>query len=295
MPTGRHSRSVSSTARRRNTRRRSWYAPSSPACRYSASTAPSSEGRERKLCASNGARAATAQAWAKALGQAGFTVVSGMAAGIDAAAHAGALETPASSVAVIGTGIDRIYPASNQALARQLAGQGLIVSEFPLEAKPLAMHFPRRNRIIAGLSLGCLVVEASLKSGSLITGRLAADYGREVFAVPGSIHSTHAKGCHRLIRDGATLVECLDDILQPLAAPAGLPPASTPIAPSAPPAPVQGEDAALLAAMGFDPVDSDTLCGRLGLTADALSAMLLRLEMAGRLETLPGGRYQRMA
>ncbi len=239
--------------------------------------------------------AATAQAWAKGLGQAGFTVVSGMAAGIDAAAHAGALETPASSVAVIGTGIDRIYPASNQALARQLAGQGLIVSEFPLEAKPLAMHFPRRNRIIAGLSLGCLVVEASLKSGSLITGRLAADYGREVFAVPGSIHSTHAKGCHRLIRDGATLVECLDDILQPLAAPAGLPPASTPIAPSAPPAPVQGEDAALLAAMGFDPVDSDTLCGRLGLTADALSAMLLRLEMAGRLETLPGGRYQRMA
>ena len=169
------------------------------------------------------------------------------------------------------------------------------MSEFPLEAKPLAMHFPRRNRIIAGLSLGCLVVEASLKSGSLITGRLAADYGREVFAVPGSIHSTHAKGCHRLIRDGATLVECLDDILQPLAAPAGLPPASTPIAPSAPPAPVQGEDAALLAAMGFDPVDSDTLCARLGLTADALSAMLLRLEMAGRLETLPGGRYQRMA
>lgn len=176
-----------------------------------------------------------------------------------------------------------------------LAGQGLIVSEFPLQAKPLAMHFPRRNRIIAGLSLGCLVVEASLKSGSLITGRLAADYGREVFAVPGSIHSTHAKGCHRLIRDGATLVECLDDILQQLTLPAGLLPASTPIASPPPPVPAAGEDGALLTAMGFDPVDSDTLCARLGLTADALSAMLLRLEMAGRLETLPGGRYQRMA
>jgi DNA processing protein len=141
--------------------------------------------------------AQTAESWAEALAQAGLTIVSGMAAGIDAAAHTGALRTAASSVAVIGTGIDRIYPARNQALARQLAQTGLILSEFPLGAPPLAQHFPRRNRLIAGLSQGCLVVEASLKSGSLITGRLAAEYGRDVFAVPGSIHSPQAKGCHR--------------------------------------------------------------------------------------------------
>lgn len=236
--------------------------------------------------------AQTAESWAEALGQAGLTIVSGMAAGIDAAAHCGALRTAASSVAVIGTGIDRIYPARNQALARQLAQTGLIVSEFPLGAPPLAQHFPRRNRLIAGLSLGCLVVEASLKSGSLITGRLAAEYGRDVFAVPGSIHSPQAKGCHRLIRDGAKLVDCLEDVLQELRLPEAPARPSPPI-PAA--GPVDDQASRLLAAMGFDPVDADTLCQRAGLTADVLSAMLLRLEMAGRLEALPGGRYQRTA
>lgn len=235
--------------------------------------------------------ARTAESWAQALGEAGLTIVSGMAAGIDAAAHAGALRTAASSVAVIGTGIDRIYPASNQALARQLAQDGLIVSEFPLGARPLAQHFPRRNRLIAGLSLGCLVVEASLKSGSLITGRLAAEYGREVFAVPGSIHSPQAKGCHRLIRDGAKLVDCLDDVMQEL----NLPAIRQAEREAAPDTPTDGNEDPLLAAMGFDPIDADSLCQRLGLTADVLSAMLLRLEMAGQLETLPGGRYQRTA
>jgi len=236
--------------------------------------------------------AQTAESWAEALGQAGLTIVSGMAAGIDAAAHTGALRTAASSVAVIGTGIDRIYPARNQALARQLAQTGLILSEFPLGAPPLAQHFPRRNRLIAGLSQGCLVVEASLKSGSLITGRLAAEYGRDVFAVPGSIHSPQAKGCHRLIRDGAKLVDCLDDILQELRLPA-TPVQSPSPTPASPPA--DEAESRLLEAMGFDPVDADILCQRAGLTADVLSAMLLRLEMAGRLETLPGGRYQRTA
>lgn len=209
-----------------------------------------------------------------------------------ATAHTGALRTAASSVAVIGTGIDRIYPARNQALARQLAQTGLILSEFPLGAPPLAQHFPRRNRLIAGLSQGCLVVEASLKSGSLITGRLAAEYGRDVFAVPGSIHSPQAKGCHRLIRDGAKLVDCLDDILQELRLPAA-PVQSPSPTPASPPA--DETESRLLEAMGFDPVDADILCQRAGLTADVLSAMLLRLEMAGRLETLPGGRYQRTA
>jgi DNA processing protein len=159
---------------------------------------------------------ANAESFSRALSEAGLCIVSGLALGIDAAAHRGGLAGPGSTVAVIGTGADRIYPARNAALARQIAEAGAIVSEFPLGIGPLAHNFPRRNRLIAGLAQGVLVVEAALKSGSLITARLATDCGREVFAIPGSIHSPVARGCHQLIRDGAKLVETAVDILDEL-------------------------------------------------------------------------------
>ena len=176
----------------------------------------------RPMLAVVGSRNATAQgvrdaeAFAQALGDAGLTIVSGLALGIDAAAHRGALATAAGTVAVIGTGADRLYPAKNEALARAIAEKGVVLSEFPLGTPALASNFPRRNRIIAGLGLGCLVVEAALRSGSLITARLAAESGREVFAIPGSIHSPLSRGCHQLIRQGAKLVESALDILEEL-------------------------------------------------------------------------------
>ena len=219
-----------------------------------------------------------------------MVIVSGLALGIDTAAHEGAL-AGGSSVAVVGTGLDRVYPARNRDLAHRLAAHGAIVSEFALGTPPRPGQFPRRNRIISGLSLGVLVVEAALDSGSLITARLAAEQGREVFALPGSIHSPLSKGCHRLIREGAKLVDCVEDILEELRWQwhAALP--------SPDPASRAGQAAvdALLELMGPDPVALDTLVNLSGLTVDTLSAMLLSLELEGRIATLPGGRYQRLA
>ena len=272
-----------------------------------------------------GARSATAQgeanaaAFAQSLAEAGLTIVSGLALGVDAAAHRGALAAGSvgspggGTVAVIGTGIDRIYPARNAALAREIAVSGAIVSEFPLGTPPLQHNFPRRNRIIAGLSQGVLVVEAALNSGSLITARLATESGREVFAIPGSIHSPLARGCHRLIRDGAKLVETAEDVVEELRgrlgwpAPVVAPTASArgrqrrgaePAAPAQPPLQaalaLDGETARVLDAIGHDPVDLDTIAARCGLTVDALYAILLPLELEGRLAKLPGGRFQRI-
>jgi len=228
-----------------------------------------------------------ASAFATALSAAGLTIVSGLASGIDAAAHTGALQGAASTLAVIGTGIDRIYPARNESLAREIAQKGAIISEFPLGTPPLAANFPRRNRLIAGLSRGCLVVEAAQQSGSLITARLAAEAGREVFAIPGSIHSPQSRGCHALIKQGAKLVETAQDILEELhwqgiVDPASLPPIR------------EAETDPVLLALGGDPCDLDTLAERSGLAADALLARLLPLELDGRVAQLPGGRYQRL-
>ena len=230
---------------------------------------------------------ANAEAFAQSLAGAGLTIVSGLAAGIDAAAHRGALREAAATIAVIGTGIDRIYPARNEALAREIADKGAVVSEFPLGTPPLAANFPRRNRLIAGLSRGCLVVEAAQRSGSLITARLAAEAGREVFAIPGSIHSPQSKGCHALIKQGAKLVESAQDILEELRW-------EKVVNPAALPAVKEAETDPLLVALGGDPCDLDTLAARTGLAAAALLARLLPLELDGRVAQLPGGRYQRL-
>ena len=250
----------------------------------------------RQSIAVVGARSATpqgeanAEAFATVLSQGGLGIVSGLALGIDAAAHRGGLAGPGSTVAVIGTGADRIYPARNATLARRIAEAGVIVSEYPLGTAPLAHNFPRRNRLIAGLAKGVLVVEAALKSGSLITARLAIDCGREVFAIPGSIHSPVARGCHQLIRDGAKLVESAEDILEELR----LDTCRT----AAPVVPTMGldddENAPVIASLGHDPVDMDTLVQRTSLTPEALYAILLTLELEGRVSRLPGGRFQRL-
>ena len=232
--------------------------------------------------------------FARALAAQGYCIVSGMALGIDAAAHEGAMAAAGTTIAVIGTGADRIYPARHQTLARQIAEKGLIISEFPLGTSPLPSNFPRRNRIISGLSRGVLVVEAALESGSLITARLAGDQGREVFAIPGSIHSPHAKGCHRLIKQGAKLVESAEDILEELGSAALFTPESTSENTSAAPA---NSDVLLaqLAQFGHDPYTIDELSLLSGLTTEALLAMLFELELAGHLAVLPGGRYQRLS
>jgi DNA processing protein len=234
--------------------------------------------------------AANAEAFARHLARAGLTIVSGMALGVDAAAHRGALKAlddgaDASTIAVLGTGVDVVYPASNRALYDAIRSRGLLLSEFALGTPGIAHNFPRRNRIISGLARGVLVVEAALRSGSLITARLAADGGREVFAVPGSIHSPTARGCHRLIKDGAKLVESAQDILDELRIDAR-------VAESRAPRPAAHE--ALLAALGFDPVDLDTLAARTGRDAGGLTAELLELELAQDVERLPGNRYQRL-
>ncbi|AXK38611.1 DNA-processing protein DprA [Crenobacter cavernae] len=240
-----------------------------------------------------------ARAFSRELAKAGYTIVSGLASGIDAAAHEGALAAPASTIAVIGTGIDRIYPARNRELGLRLAEHGLILSEFPLGTGALAHNFPRRNRVIAGLSVGCLVVEANVESGSLITARLAAEAGREVLAIPGSIHNPQSRGCHRLIKDGAKLVETVDDVLAEVGrAPAPLAHIAPEKTETRPQAVERGEGLAeppLLAAMGYDPVDVDTLSVRLKLTAGEVYAMLLELELEGCVAGLPGGRFQRLS
>jgi DNA processing protein len=233
---------------------------------------------------------ANAEAFAAHLARCGLTVVSGLALGIDAAAHRGALDSDAGTVAVLGTGADLNYPAAHAALAAQIRVRGLVLSEHPLGAGPLAHHFPRRNRLIAALSRGVLVVEAALHSGSLITARIAGELGRDVMAMPGSIHSPLTRGCHRLIRDGARLVESAQDVLDELrigaVAPAPAPAAAAP--------PANAELSALLAALGHDPVDLDTLARRTGHPPGTLSARLLELELTQDVERLPGNTYQRL-
>jgi DNA processing protein len=233
-----------------------------------------------------------AEAFAAALSAAGLTIVSGLAIGIDAAAHRGGLVGAGSSVAVLGTGLDRVYPAANRDLARQLSEAGGLLSEFPLETPPLPANFPRRNRLISGLSRGVLVVEATLNSGSLITARLAAEQGRDVFAIPGSIHSPFSKGSHRLIKDGAKLVETAQDVLDELRL-AASPFEAAPAATAADDA-IQGSAGRVLAALGHDTAGIDALCERTGLAADAIAAALLELELSGRIAPLPGGAYQRL-
>lgn len=224
-----------------------------------------------------------AEAFAQTVSDSGLCVISGMAHGIDAAAHRGGLFGASSSIAVVGTGLDKIYPAANRELAHQLAQHGTIISEFPLGTPPLAANFPRRNRIISGLSAGCLVVEASLQSGSLITARMAIEQGREVFAIPGSIHSPQSKGCHELIKQGAKLVECAQDILEELNVSLSSRSSNSLV------------EHPLFAHLGFDPVDLDTLAARSNLTIAELSAILLQLELDGTIVNLPGGLYQRIA
>lgn len=264
----------------------------------------------RPMLAMVGSRNATPQGlgiardFSAGLAESGYTIVSGLASGIDTAAHEGALGSAASTVAVIGTGIDRVYPSANRALAHRLAEEGLLLSEFPLGMQPLAENFPRRNRIIAGLARGCLVVEANVKSGSLITARLAAEAGREVLAIPGSIHNAQARGCHRLIKEGAKLVETVEDVLEEVGrlGPTRLrrrtPPSAAvpPTAVAMPELPDGLSDTAqrLLESMGYDPMLADTLADRLGLTAGDVYAMLLELELAGLIAGLPGQRFQRL-
>jgi DNA processing protein len=237
----------------------------------------------------------TAQAFARHLAQQGITIVSGLAHGIDAAAHAGALAASAATlptIAVVGTGLDRVYPRQNQALAREVAQRGLLVSEFAPGTPPVAANFPKRNRIIAGLSRGTLVVEAALQSGSLITARLATEQGKDVFAIPGSIHGTQSRGCHALIREGARLVESVQDILDEWRWSAAAPVATLDGSPSC----EAGEpDDALLDAMGADPVSLDALQARTGWPTDQLQARLLELELDGHVGRLPGQLFQRLA
>ncbi|ARP83994.1 DNA protecting protein DprA [Bordetella genomosp. 8] len=266
-----------------------------------------------------GSRSATAggaenaRAFARHLAQHGWCIVSGLALGIDTAAHEGALDAGpagAGTVAVMGTGIDQVYPPRNAGLAERIATQGALVSELPLGSPAIASHFPRRNRLVAGLAQGVLVVEAARQSGSLITARLAAENGREVFAIPGSIHSPLSRGCHALIRQGAKLVETARDITDELGGAAGRGAAGSGAAARGRatdrrvqdediPAPAGGEAgsgaAAVIDALGHDPVHLDTLLERTGLDLATLSAYLLELELAGTIARLDGGRFQRLA
>jgi DNA processing protein len=236
-----------------------------------------------------------AKRFAEALAGAGLTIVSGLALGIDGAAHEGALDAAGdaghpATVAVVGTGLDRVYPARHRELAHRIAARGLIVSEFPLGTPPLNQNFPKRNRIIAGLARGTLVVEAALQSGSLITARLATEQGKEVFAIPGSIHSPQSRGCHALIRQGAKLVETVADVLEELRMDEAPPAAASALADDADAAP----EHRLLRDMGYDPVSLDALCARTGSSAAELQAQLLEFELAGRVARLAGGLFQRV-
>jgi DNA processing protein len=232
--------------------------------------------------------AENAHHFAQALAEAGVCVVSGLALGVDGAAHQGALDGGGPTLAVVGTGLDRVYPKRHLTLAHRIAEHGALISEYVLGTPPLSPNFPKRNRIISGLSQGTLVVEATLQSGSLITARLAAEQGREVFAIPGSIHAPQSKGCHALIRQGAKLVESAQDILEdlhlasppPMAALASDPQASEPTP-------------ALLDALGHDPIGLDAIQARTGLDTSTLQAQLLELELDGWLARLPGGLFQR--
>ncbi|QOT76430.1 DNA-processing protein DprA [Cupriavidus basilensis] len=241
-----------------------------------------------------GARSATVQGtedarrFARVLSGAGLAVVSGLALGIDGAAHEGALEGAGGTVAVIGTGADLVYPARHRDLAHRIAAQGAIVSEFALGMPGRSHHFPQRNRIIAALARGVLVVEAAARSGSLITARLAAEMGREVYAIPGSIHAPLSKGCHLLIRQGAKLVETAQDVLEELGMAGD---AARPVAP----APMPALDDVLGLTLTHDPVTLDALCARTALPPEQVVASLLTLELAGAVERLPGNVYRRVS
>jgi DNA processing protein len=236
----------------------------------------------------------TARAFAAWFARAGITVTSGLALGIDAASHEGALAAGGLTVAVCGTGLDRPYPAAHAALAARIHERGALVSEFPPRTPPLRANFPRRNRIISGLSLGVLVVEAARVSGSLITARLATEQGREVFAIPGSIHSPLARGCHQLIRQGAKLVEEAADVLTELRIPVSPEPAVAPGNPPVPAVQLDKEYEMLLDALGFEPATVDVLVARTHLAFESVASMLLILELEGRVAALPGGRYGRV-
>ncbi|CUA93969.1 DNA-processing protein DprA [Thiomonas bhubaneswarensis] len=246
-----------------------------------------------------------AQAFARAFSEAGVTIVSGFALGIDAAAHRGALEATGelagSTIAVLGTGCDRVYPPRHKELAHLVAERGLLLSEFALGTSPTKGNFPRRNRLISGLSRGVLVVEAATHSGSLITARLAGEQGREVFAMPGSIHNPLAHGCHRLIREGAKLVETAQDVLEefgwdsPLPTLPTTPQATNDIDASDDDPPERDTECDILRALGYEIRDFDDLSARTGWPPDRLAARLLDLELQGRIARLPGGRFQRIA
>jgi DNA processing protein len=228
-----------------------------------------------------------ADAFAFALSESGLTIVSGLALGIDAAAHRGGLRGRSSSIAVVGTGVDEIYPRRNRALGQELATAGVLVSEFPLGTPPAKENFPRRNRLISGLARGVLVVEAATQSGSLITADYALEQNRDVYAIPGSIHSPLSKGCHRLIKDGAKLVESAADVLEDLGLDAAGAPAELPACNETPRDP-------LLRAMGYSPVSIDQLAERTGGAAGPLAARLALLEIEGAVCALAGGLFQRM-
>lgn len=243
--------------------------------------------------------ASNARQFSQALGQAGWTIVSGMALGVDGAAHEGALEGASpghlATVAVVGTGLDRVYPKQHRNLAHRIAQQGVLLSEFPLGTGPLAPNFPQRNRIISGLSRGTLVVEAALQSGSLITARLAAEQGRDVFAIPGSIHATQSRGCHALIKQGAKLVESAQDVLDELQLDTRPSDGGSTLGETEPSVPPAAEESALELALGFDPVGLDALQARTGLPTPDLLAQLMTMELQGAVARLPGGLFQRMA
>ena len=235
----------------------------------------------------------TSHAFSMALSTAGICITSGLAIGIDSAAHSGALHASAPTIAVTGSGADRIYPARNRGLAESIREHGAIVTEYPLGTRPLAANFPRRNRIISGLSCGVLVIEAAMRSGSLITARLAGEQGREVFAIPGSIKNPLARGCHKLLRDGACLVESPDDIIHELASILGFSAIQVENLPDLPNSAESLVVQGLLAFIDHQPADIDTLILRSGLTPERVSAMLSALEIQGCIAALPGGRYCR--
>jgi DNA processing protein len=237
----------------------------------------------------------TAHSFAGAFARAGLIVTSGLALGIDAACHAGALDAGGDTIAVLGTGLDEIYPAANAALAERIAGQGAVITEFPPGTPPLKENFPHRNRIIAGLGTGTLVIEAACRSGSLITARLAGDAGREVFAIPGSIRSSLSRGCHQLIRQGAKLVECPEDVLLELKISLVDQIVAQPRGASGSASPLDKEYKILLDALAFEPASVDSLIERTGMSSESIASMLLILELDGHVAPHPGGRYIRMA
>jgi DNA processing protein len=227
------------------------------------------------------------------LARSGFCIVSGLAQGIDTAAHKGALDAGATTVAFLGHGIDRVYPAENRELAHRIAEKGALCSEYPLGSPPRREHFPQRNRLISGLSLGTLVVEAARRSGSLITARLAAEQGREIFAIPGSIHNPLSRGCHQLIKQGAKLVESAEDIIGELSPLVGHLMQNAEISTDTPAVPAEYDDdyETLLATLSYDPASANQLAEHSGLTIDQVSSMLLILELEGKIQVQAGGRY----